>query len=68
MLIFLIVLAGFITLMIRLIAAIGGPISRLGGSLARPQMARTWGVVLAGYVVWLLVWLMLGPIWATLAG
>jgi hypothetical protein len=68
MLIFLIVLAGLVTLMIRLIAAIGGPISRLGGSLARPQMARTWGVVLAGYVIWLLVWLMLGPIWATLVG
>jgi len=68
MLIIIILLAGVLTLMIRLIAAIGGPISRLGGSLARPQMARTWGVVLAGYVVWLLIWLVLGPLWATFTG
>ena len=68
MLIIIILLAGVLTLMISLIAAIGGPISRLGGSLARPQMARTWGVVLAGYVIWLLIWLVLGPLWATFTG
>ena len=61
MLLAFVILAGLLTLLFRMVAAIGGPISRLGGSLTRPVMMRSWGVLSAGLAVWLMVWFLLGP-------
>ncbi len=61
MLIFFIVLAGIITLLYRIVAAWGGPISRLAGSLASPVIVRSWGVYSAGIAIWLLLWFVTGP-------
>ena len=61
MLLAFVILAGLLTLLFRMVAAIGGPISRLGGNLTRPVMMRSWGVLSAGLAVWLMVWFLLGP-------
>jgi len=53
--------AGFTVLGIRLIAAWGGPISRLGGQLTEPVMMRGWGTMCAGFSLWLLLWFVFGP-------
>ena len=62
MLIGFILLAGIVTLLIRLVAAWGGPISRLGGTLTRPVAVRSWGAINAGIVIWLALWYVFGPL------
>lgn len=62
MLIGFILLAGIVTLLIRLVAAWGGPISRLAGTLTRPVAVRGWGAINAGIVIWLVLWYVLGPL------
>jgi len=56
MLIAFIVMAGLVTLLFRLIASWGGPLSRLAGSLTRPVAVRSWGAINAGIVIWLILW------------
>jgi len=55
---FFTIIAGFTTLLFRLVASWGGPISRLGGMLTRPVMVRTWGVFTAGISFWMILWIM----------
>lgn len=62
MLVAFILAAGLIVLLFRIVAAIGGPISRLGGVLARPVMPRAWGALSAGLCLWLLLWFGFGPL------
>jgi hypothetical protein len=61
MLILFIALAGIITLLFRIVAAWGGPISRLAGSLVNPVIVRSWGVFSSGIAIWLLLWFVTGP-------
>ena len=56
MLIAFIVMAGLVTLLFRLIASWGGPLSRLAGSLTRPVAVRSWGAINVGIVIWLILW------------
>jgi len=62
MLIAFILIAGLLALLIRLIAAWGGPISRLVGTLNRPVAVRSWGALNAGIVTWLILWYVFGPL------
>ncbi|HJM68187.1 MAG TPA: hypothetical protein QF716_04855 [Candidatus Thalassarchaeaceae archaeon] len=62
MLIVFILIAGIVTLLIRLVAAWGGPISRLAGTLTRPVAVRSWGAINAGIVIWLAMWYVFGPL------
>ena len=57
-----ILLAGIFTLLIRLVAAWGGPISRLAGTLTRPVAVRSWGAINAGIAIWLALWYVFGPL------
>ena len=63
-LLFFTIIAGLLTLAFRLIASWGGPISRLGGGIARPIMVRTWGVMTAGIVLWMIIWMITGPLFS----
>ena len=62
MLIAFIILAGIVTLLIRLVAAWGGPISRLAGTLTRPVAVRSWGAINAGIAIWLVLWYVFGSL------
>ena len=62
MLIAFILIAGIVTLLIRLVAAWGGPISRLAGTLTRPVAVRSWGAINAGIVIWMTMWYVFGPL------
>ena len=62
MLIAFIILAGIVTLLIRLVAAWGGPISRLAGTLTRPVAVRSWGAINAGIAIWLVLWYVFGTL------
>jgi len=54
--------AGFVVLILRAIASIGGPFSRLLGYLGHTETPRLWGCLLIGMAVWWFVWLLIGPI------
>ena len=56
MLIAFIFMAGIVSLLFRLVASWGGPLSRLGGTLARPVVVRSWGAINVGIVIWLILW------------
>ncbi len=62
MLVFFILLAGLLSLLIRLVASWGGPISRLVGTMSRPIAVRSWGALNAGIVIWLTIWYVFGPL------
>ena len=62
MLVAFILIAGFLALLIRLVASWGGPISRLAGTLTRPVAVRSWGAINAGIAIWLVVWYVFGPL------
>ena len=62
MLIFHCLVAGFVILLLRAIASIGGPFSRLLGYLGHSESPRLWGCLLIGMAVWWFVWLLIGPI------
>ncbi len=62
MLLMFVVLAGIVTLLIRLVASWGGPISRLAGTLVRPVAVRSWGTLNVGIAIWLVAWYVFGPL------
>nr|AIF06179.1 hypothetical protein [uncultured marine group II/III euryarchaeote KM3_190_A05] len=62
MLIFHCLVAGFVVLILRALASIGGPFSRLLGILGHDESPRLWGCLLIGMAVWWFVWLLIGPI------
>ncbi|MEE3310334.1 MAG: hypothetical protein VX230_02465, partial [Candidatus Thermoplasmatota archaeon] len=62
MLVIFILIAGIVTLVIRLVATWGGPISRLAGTLTRPVAVRSWGAINAGIATWLILWYVFGPL------
>jgi len=62
MLVIFILIAGIVTLVIRLVATWGGPISRLAGTLTRPVAVRSWGAINAGIVIWMGLWYVFGPL------
>ncbi|MEE2747361.1 MAG: hypothetical protein VX473_02710, partial [Candidatus Thermoplasmatota archaeon] len=62
MLITFILLAGLLSLLIRLVASWGGPISRLVGTMSRPVAVRSWGFFNGGIVIWLSIWYVFGPL------
>ena len=62
MLIAFILMAGILTLIFRLVASWGGPLSRLAGTLSRPIAVRSWGAINAGIVIWLVLWFSLGAV------
>ncbi|MBN17172.1 MAG: hypothetical protein CMB37_03300 [Euryarchaeota archaeon] len=61
MLLAFIITAGLLTLLIRLVASWGGPVSRLAGTLTRPIAVRSWGTINAGIAIWMLAWFIIGP-------
>ena len=62
MLITFILIAGLLSLLIRLVASWGGPISRFAGTLTRPFAVRSWGAMNAGIVIWMTLWYVFGPL------
>ncbi|MDP6098908.1 MAG: hypothetical protein QF566_01885 [Candidatus Thalassarchaeaceae archaeon] len=59
-------IAGFVVLLLRSIATIMGPVSRLIGMLGHREAPRLWGCLLIGMALWWVVWLLVGPINNTL--
>ncbi|MBO58036.1 MAG: hypothetical protein CMA77_03460, partial [Euryarchaeota archaeon] len=59
-------IAGIIVLIIRSLATIMGPISRLIGMLGQKEAPRLWGCLLMGIALWWIIWLLMGPISNTL--
>ncbi len=57
-------IAGLLTLMFRLVASWGGPVSRLGGAISRPIIVRSWGVMTASIALWMVIWMLTGPLFA----
>ena len=62
MLVAFILIAGFLALLIRLVASWGGPISRFAGTLTRPFAVRSWGAMNLGIVIWMTLWYVFGPL------
>jgi hypothetical protein len=62
MLIFHCIVAGFVILILRSVASIGGPFSRLLGQLGQKETPRLWGCLLIGMSIWWIIWLVIGPI------
>ena len=54
--------AGLAVLIVRVIATIAGPFSRLAGLLGEKETPRLWGFMLIGFAAWWFVWLLTGPI------
>ena len=59
-------IAGMVILILRSIATIMGPISRLIGILGHNESPRLWGSLLIGMATWSAIWLLIGPISNTL--
>ncbi|DAC51001.1 MAG TPA: hypothetical protein D7H97_02465 [Candidatus Poseidoniales archaeon] len=59
-------IAGLAVLLLRSIATIMGPISRLIGMLGHKEAPRLWGCLLIGMALWWAIWLLVGPINNTL--
>jgi hypothetical protein len=59
-------IAGLVVLLLRSIATIMGPISRLIGMLGHKEAPRLWGCLLIGMALWWAIWLLVGPINNTL--
>ena len=60
------IVAGLLVLLLRVIAAAGGPFSRMAGNFGHEEVPRLWGCLLIGMAVWWILWLVLGPIGNTL--
>ena len=54
--------AGLVVLILRVVAAAGGPFSRGIGRMGQKDAPRLWGVLLGGMGLWIAVWLVAGPI------
>lgn len=60
------IVAGFVILILRSVASIGGGFSRVLGQLGASETPRLWGCLLIGIAVWWFVWTLMGPIGNTL--
>lgn len=58
--------AGGLVLMLRVIAAVGGPFSRMAANFGHEEIPRLWGCLLIGMALWWILWLVMGPIGNTL--